>query len=299
MMGTGKSLELFFVNGKPDEMLTARVFNWTGHVLKTPRTQIRDALERAEAQFTGVYLLLGSLDGIPKIYVGESECIADRIKQHDLKKDWWDDAVLITTTANELNKAHVKYLESRLINLADQAKHSALDNATKPPVSKLSEASTSNMEEFIDILLVALPAIGVASFVNKAVTLAPARPTANANMPNFVLTNKKHGIVARARLADGSFVVLKGSFARTTWEGKGNSNIGGYQSLHANLVANGIIEVSGALGVFKTDYAFDSPSAAAAVCHGRSANGRLDWKVEGTDRNYATWEEIEIQGGNP
>jgi len=27
----GKSLELFFVDGKPDGMLTAEVFNWTGY----------------------------------------------------------------------------------------------------------------------------------------------------------------------------------------------------------------------------------------------------------------------------
>jgi len=31
-----QSLELFFIDGKPDGMLTAEVFNWTGHVLMTP-----------------------------------------------------------------------------------------------------------------------------------------------------------------------------------------------------------------------------------------------------------------------
>ncbi len=29
----GRSLELFFIDGKPDGMRTAEVFNWTGHVL--------------------------------------------------------------------------------------------------------------------------------------------------------------------------------------------------------------------------------------------------------------------------
>ena len=28
----GHSLELFFIEGRPDGMLTAKVFNWTGHV---------------------------------------------------------------------------------------------------------------------------------------------------------------------------------------------------------------------------------------------------------------------------
>jgi hypothetical protein len=40
----GRSLELYFIDGRPDGMLTAEVFNWTGHVLVTPRTQIGAAL---------------------------------------------------------------------------------------------------------------------------------------------------------------------------------------------------------------------------------------------------------------
>ena len=36
MANIGKSLELFFIDGRPDGMLTAEVFNWTGHVLMTP-----------------------------------------------------------------------------------------------------------------------------------------------------------------------------------------------------------------------------------------------------------------------
>jgi len=32
----GRSLERYFIEGKPDGMLTAEVFNWTGHVLFAP-----------------------------------------------------------------------------------------------------------------------------------------------------------------------------------------------------------------------------------------------------------------------
>lgn len=116
--GKGRSLELYFIDGKPDGMLTAEVFNWTGHVLVAPRTQISQALSRKEARYTGIYLLLGEGDGEPLAYVGEGEDIADRIRNHDARKDWWTKAVLVTTGANNLNKAHVKYLEARLIEEA-------------------------------------------------------------------------------------------------------------------------------------------------------------------------------------
>ncbi|MEZ5751520.1 MAG: hypothetical protein R3D60_05985 [Paracoccaceae bacterium] len=37
MRSPGRSLELYFIDGRPDGMLTAEVFNWTG---QGPRIQI-------------------------------------------------------------------------------------------------------------------------------------------------------------------------------------------------------------------------------------------------------------------
>lgn len=42
----------------------------------------------------GVYLLLSDT----QIYAGEASDLKNRIKQHDKAKDWWERAVLITTT---------------------------------------------------------------------------------------------------------------------------------------------------------------------------------------------------------
>lgn len=67
----------------------------TGHVLMTPRTRIGAALTRNEARYTGVYLLMGELEGEPRAYIGEAEDISDRIRNHDTKKDWWTSAVLV------------------------------------------------------------------------------------------------------------------------------------------------------------------------------------------------------------
>ena len=97
--------------------------------LVTPRTQISQALARKEARYTGIYLLLGEADGEPLAYVGEGEDIAERIRNHDARKDWWTKAVLVTTGANNLNKAHVKYLEARLIEEAQAIGRVPLDKA--------------------------------------------------------------------------------------------------------------------------------------------------------------------------
>jgi len=41
------------------------------------------------------------------------------------------------------------------------------------------------------------------------------------------------------------------------------------------------------------DTPFRSPSAAAAVMLGRSANGRTEWKVESTRQTYADWQDAD------
>ena len=60
-----QSLELFFIDGKADGMLTAEVFGWTGHILVTPRTRLNDALRREQSAFTGIYILLSDQDDKP------------------------------------------------------------------------------------------------------------------------------------------------------------------------------------------------------------------------------------------
>ncbi|QUJ77845.1 GIY-YIG nuclease family protein [Sulfitobacter albidus] len=110
-----RSLELFFIDGLPDGMLTAEVFNWTGHVLRFPRTRLREALTRPEAARTGVYVLLGDGDDGPLAYIGEAETLSERMRNHAAQKDWWETAILIGTTGDLLQKVHAKYIESRLV----------------------------------------------------------------------------------------------------------------------------------------------------------------------------------------
>jgi len=53
--------------------------------------------------------------------------------------------------------------------------------------------------------------------------------------------------------------------------------------------------------VFRNAVSFASPSAAAAVILGRAANGRTEWKVQGTKQTYADWQDAlvgDIAGGD-
>lgn len=286
------TLELFFIDGKPSGMLTAEVFGWTGHILVAPRTRLPEALKRKESSYTGVYILLGEQDEEPLAYIGEGESIAARIKNHDAKKDWWSRVVLITSAANNLHKAHVQYLESRLVQEGISAANTKLENGTSPSQPSLSEAAQANMEAFVSQLLMVLPAIKVDLFTSNA---KPDKPSdivstqGSKENKTFELTLKKEGIVATAVLEDGEFIVQKGSLARAKYIGN-RSEKSYYWKHYDKLVEQGILADSGKHKTFTQSYAFSSTSAAGAVCTGRSTAGPTAWKVKGTKQTYKDWE---------
>lgn len=286
------TLELFFIDGKPDGMLTAEVFGWTGHILVAPRTRLADALKRKESAYTGVYILLGDQEDEPLAYIGEGENIANRIKSHDANKDWWTKAVLVSTAANQLHKAHAQYLEARLVQEGNKAANIKLENGTSPNLPSLSEAAVANMETFIDQLLMVLPAVRVDLFTIKAkpsaITHSSKAKTSSVS-PMFELTLKKEGITATAILEDGEFVVQEGSFARAKYVGD-RSEKSYYWKYYDQLVNQGILVDQGNHKIFTQSYAFPSTSAAGAVCNGRSTAGPIAWKVKGSKKTYKEWE---------
>ena len=293
---SARTLELFFIDGKPDGMLTAEVFGWTGHILVAPRTRLTDALQRKESSYTGVYILLGEKNEEPVAYIGEGENIANRIKSHDSKRDWWTRAVLITSAANNLHKAHVQYLESKLVSEGLQAANIKLENGTNPALPSLSEADKANMEAFIEQLLMVLPAIRVDLFSSKAKpknVTDQNTATPKQQSPVFELTLKKEGITATAILEDGEVVVQQGSLARGEFIGK-RSDRYSYWKLYDKLVEQGILVDKGNHKVFTVSYGFSSPSAAGAVCNGRSTNGLTAWKVKETGQTYKEWEAASL-----
>jgi hypothetical protein len=289
------TLELFFIDGKPDGMLTAQVFGWTGHILVAPRTRLADALSRTESSYTGVYILLGEHEDGPIAYIGEGENIANRIKSHDAKKDWWTRVVLITSAANNLHKAHVQYLEARLVSEGIKAANKKLENSTNPTLPSLSEAAQANMESFIDQLLMILPAIRVDLFTYKAKSekYIPTKSKEAQENPVFELTLKKEGIKATAILEDGDFVVQKGSLARAEYVGDRTEKTS-YGKLHNKLVEQGILQDHGQNKMFVQSYAFSSASAAGAICNGRATSGPIAWKVKGAGQTYKEWEAAKL-----
>lgn len=284
----GRSIELFFVDGTPDGMVTATIpFQWSGHVLISRRTQLKEALERPETLRPGVYLLVGDKDGTPSLYIGETDELRTRTKQHAATKDWWEVAVLISSSGETLNKAHARYLEYCLYRRATQVAKVSLDNSQSPTESKLSDAARAHMDDFLENILLVLPALRFDFFTQNTKPTIAVTQSLMAPILSFSFEVPRNGIKARAHLDHGDFVVEIGSNARLRWEGAVHRT---YTRLHQELLEQGILQESGGHAVFVQNYGFSSPSAAAAVVAGRSAAGPRSWILEGTGQTYGEWE---------
>lgn len=132
----GKTIRIFLVEGTPNSILTAEIINWTGKVIVAPRSQLPELATRTEAKRTGVYILAGDDPSNPlkeRIYIGESDNVFKRLTEHnkDDNKDFWTRSVLIISKDENLTKSHIRYLESKLIHLAQQAKRGTIEKAVK------------------------------------------------------------------------------------------------------------------------------------------------------------------------
>jgi len=296
MAMSGKSVRLFLVDGTPGGLMTAEIMNWTGHLLAGPRSDLVSLLRREEAGRTGVYLLLGdapdSVGGL-QVYIGEGDDISTRLTSHAREKDFWERAVLLTSKDANLTKAHARYLESRFLQIAREAQRSEVVNGTAPPLIALPEGDVSDMEYFITQALIALPVLGVnvlrATTITHVASATDHRKIAEA-APQFTMEQPREGLTAYATEVDGEFTVLSGSHARRKQVGGGS-----YVALRERLERDGTVDTATDPAVFTKNQVFASPSAAAAVVAGRSANGRTSWIENSTGLTYGAWQNRDLE----
>ena len=197
--------------------------------------------------------------------MGEGDVLLPRLDSHAKNKDFWTHGVAFTSKDQSLNKAHVQHLEARLVQLATEAKRCELDNTNVPQMPSLSDADKADAELYLADMLLCLPVVGV-SFFEK-----PQGPTGKSR--ELFLSAK--GIQARGYEGPGGFVVRSGSQAVKNEV----ASIHTYLSdLRKALLNQDIFEDTGTAYRLAQDYIFTSPSTAAGVLLGRSANGRTEWK---------------------
>ena len=266
------TIKLFLVHGDAKRLRTAELSNWTGKAVAGPRSELDGVLARDEAAKSGVYFLSGieSESGKPAVYVGEAESIRDRLRGH-LDKDFWNHVFFFISKDENLTKAHIRYLEGRLIEQAKSAGRALVVNGQSSG-AKLPESDREDMEIFLERIHQLMPVLG-------ADALLPIGSMPIGSAEKKILVCEIKGLKATGHLTPTGFVVLKGSQAVL----KERASAQQYPYTIASrrrLIEDGTLVADGASLKFTRDSEFSSPSAAATVVHGGSANGLLAWKAK-------------------
>jgi hypothetical protein len=260
------TIKVFLAHGIPDGLRTAEISNWTGKAIACPRSHLRDLLSRDEMIGPGVYLLTGADPdtGAPALYIGEAEKVGQRLKSHS-DKDYWVSVIVFVSKDENLTKAHVKYLEGKLINRVEDAGKASLIN-TSSSGAKLPESDTAEMDVFLDKIYQLLPILGVDLFTPLETTFLDDKQ---------LLYCKIKGLMARGRRTTSGFVVFKGSQA--VFEHRRSATY--TKTTRENLLKYGLLVKEKDHYVFSKNVEFSSPSMASSVVRGGASNGLTSWKT--------------------
>ena len=283
----GKTIKIFLIDGDPNGRMSCELSNWSGKAYKVPRIKIKDCTDRDDLISTGVYLLFGKDDdGNDQVYIGEAESILKRLNQQLTQKDFWNEAIVFISKDENLNKAHIKYLENRLHDIATAANRYKIENSIIPTRSSISESDRAEMEEFIEYIKMLVNTLGHKVFDEKR----EFKPKQKQEI--FFIKAARNAAGQGEPTSDG-FVVFKGSKAAAIIV---NSMSTSFIKLRQRLIDDGILVNQNEFFEFSDDYIFSSPSTAAVMVMGRNANGLTEWRtIEGkTLKDFETNEKESI-----
>ncbi|MGL5255430.1 MAG: GIY-YIG nuclease family protein [Proteocatella sp.] len=272
MKAFGKTISLFLIEGDPNKRWVCELSNWNGKAYKFPRTEVTRCSDRADLAGCGIYFLFGRNDESEKesVYIGEAENVFVRLKQHLAGKDFWNECITFVSKDNRLNKAHIKYLEHECYWLAKNANRYIVENPSIPAKASLTEAEEAELAEFLHNVKIIMNTLGhkvLESIIDYE------KQVDDKNISETLYIKAARGAEGQGKRTTDGFVVLKGSRIADPVTTSYGENL---NKLRKKLLDSKVINEE---FYFTEDKIFGSPSTAAAIVMGRSANGLKEWKT--------------------
>lgn len=275
-MAKGKSLKIFLMDGVASGRWICELSNWNGKAYKIPRTEYNKCLNREELRKPSIYFLFGNSENDkPRIYIGETEDAIQRLGEHikDDKKEFWNEAIIFISKDDQLNKAHIKYLESRFYEIAKEVDRYKIENTNQPKKSTISEAEVCEMEEFIENVRLIVPTLGYKAFepLIPKITYEPVIDTTSS----IYFIENKNGITATGMASSEGFIVLKDS---KIFNEPAKSLSKGILKLREKYISEKILQKIDGRYTLTKDVLLSSSSSASTFVLGYSSSGPQTWK---------------------
>lgn len=293
-MKFGRKVTIYLADGAPTGIRHVEIANWSGQAIACPRTRLNELKDWTEALRPGVYFLLEkqTADTGDRAYIGESENVIKRLSQHEKDKDFWNEVVIFTSKDENLTKAHIKYLESRLTTISIDAERYAIENSNSPTESSLPRSDKDAMEEFIHNLRIVLGTLGHRLLepvkVSEEIELPQSTKPA---LSKYVFTFTIRDLTARGQQTDDGFVLFKGSHI----SGKTSKSMPGKTAaIRKKWIEDGTIIKDGDNYRLTKDSILSSSSYAAVLVAGTSRSGPQSW-VDEKGRTLKVVEEMLLE----
>lgn len=289
-MAGGRTIKIYLDEGTVSGIKHSEIVNWTGQAISVPRHLIKNLKNWDESKKPGVYFLFGSDENDDSlVYIGESENILERLGEHlkDRGQNFFNEVIFFTSKDLNLTKAHVKYLESRLIEITKEANRYTLKNKQDSSISSLPRGDVDAMEEYINYIRILTGTLShkVLEPISK---LKQEIKEKEVQFNTFYINSKN--IKATIEKNEEGFVVLKGSLASKIDSENMSIN---YKNQKEKLKSKKILIEKDDLYEFSQNYLFNSSSQLSSIIVGYSVNGRTLLKLKDKKTTLKDVEENE------
>ncbi len=289
-MNFGRKVTIYLSDGSPLGIRHVEIANWSGQAIACPRSRLNELRDWSEAQRTGVYFLLEkqTAETGHMAYIGESENVVKRLSTHAREIDFWNEVIIFTSKDENLTKAHIKYLESRLTGMCIDADRYRIENSNTPTQSMLPRSDKDAMEEYIHNLRIVLGTLGHRLLEPIKVTEPKTLESDVPTLSDFIFNFSIRGLSARGQQSDDGFVLFKGSDISVKTS---TSMPGKTQAIREKWISDGTLLASGDNYKLTKDSILSSSSYAAALVAGTSRSGPQSW-IDESGRSLKVVEEL-------
>lgn len=274
----GKSIRIYLSDGSPIGLRHVEIANWSGQAIACPRNRLSELKKWEESQRPGTYFLIekNSTDDINRVYIGESENVYKRLIDHDRKKDFWNEVIILTSKDENLTKSHIKYLESRLSSITKEVDRYIIENGNSPTESSLPRSDKDAMEEFIYNTKIVLGTLGHKFLepINSRDSNSDQASDSNT-LIGKILYFTVNGLSSQGKLSDEGFILIKGSEISINITQSIPTKI---NELRNKLLAEKTLIENSSKLILTKDIILSSPSYSAAFVAGTSRSGPQSWK---------------------
>ena len=258
---TTRTIIISFSESDPKGVRKVTIMDSIVKAFLVPRARVKD-MNMKDLQHPSIYFLFGETDDVskPEVYIGEAEDLSTRLKYHDYSREWKHAICFFSATEN-LNKAHVKYLESFCHEEVEKANRYYLQNKKTPKISSLTDEDKSFVLKFFEDMKIIISVLG-----------HPIFDSVNKEKKNVIYCAEAQGIYSE----DG-LLVFKDSKCRLEEVASIREKT---KTTRNQLKDKGILSEKDNSLEFTEDHLFSSFSIAASVILGREANGLREWKTK-------------------